>query len=731
MRVPAHALSALVAALNLLNLQTALTSAHSWLECTDYRIDQNSEAGKIWDPSKCMGRARCTGSLSEPGYTFGQDKGFDEHSSSCQCARGSADDNAPKATYTPGQRVCLAYPPKNHVAAPCTNEYIPDAGVRITRSKVGATTDDDDKAATKSYVQGNGEHVSGSFDYKGFQHCPNFCENPDKALCTMCFDLESDLAPGEYSFKWIWDFHGQGDIYTSCWEATVGGEGQQPQAQASGNSSAAGNSQGQATVAMGNPVSYEASPASTPEATQAPTSSPSSSPSSTPTVTSSSPSPTPAVYAAVAGEADADCEDELDVASEDDCDDKLDMAGTNDEDADCEEELDMAAGTGEVGADADPGYGGDNGQSADHTSPSAPAKTENAQNTATGGNYGSGAGNELNAQSPPATTTGGDYSHGNAQNPATGSSYGGGDQGNAQSPPASGDAQTPPSGNSLPASNNVYGANNQGSTHHVHEYGHSNGGHYPRSYSNNHATHDNSKHHEGQPPAATTTGGQSESTPADEVDPGCEQGLTLAKDKPTETSGGGYNTGKVVDTPVAYPSDSQSPEAAAAAPGSTPGTGAEAQSSETAMPAQAAATPETGADADHGQGYGHQGPSQPASDGAAEPATPTAADVSGEAPATEDPDCDEKLPYAYGNETSAVQGEADDDCDKGIPIASEAPGKGEQGGGHHGPHHRNHYHQGESYSFTSEQKPLEGEATNNTQNLDANPVGVVAPYPGE
>ncbi|GAB9477573.1 hypothetical protein Gpo141_00014664, partial [Globisporangium polare] len=86
----AHPIALALAASTLL----ALTSAHSWLECTDYRIDQNSEDAKTWNPSKCQGRARCTGSVSDPGFTFGLDKGFDSHSDKCQCARGSEKDSA-------------------------------------------------------------------------------------------------------------------------------------------------------------------------------------------------------------------------------------------------------------------------------------------------------------------------------------------------------------------------------------------------------------------------------------------------------------------------------------------------------------------------------------------------------------------------------------------------------------------------------------------------------------
>nr|AIG55508.1 secreted protein [Thraustotheca clavata] len=188
--------------------------AHSWLECTDYVVSSPTQT-LVWDSSLCHGRARCSARQTEAG--FGADTGFNHHGKDCQCAYGSDGVTVATPTYTPGQRVCLAYPPKNHVADTCTNSYIPDNGVTISRTALGATNDD---FGTKTYNHLNGEHKTGSIDYKGFQNCPNFCSNMDKALCTMCFDLESDIVPGKYSFKWQWEFN-TNDFYSTCWEATI------------------------------------------------------------------------------------------------------------------------------------------------------------------------------------------------------------------------------------------------------------------------------------------------------------------------------------------------------------------------------------------------------------------------------------------------------------------------------------------------------------------------------
>ncbi|RHY32112.1 hypothetical protein DYB32_002859 [Aphanomyces invadans] len=150
---------------------------------------------------------------------------YQQTTTSCQCNRNAANAytaSTPKAKYTPGQRVCLAYPAKNHVAAPCTNEYIPDSGMRIYRSKKDETSDPALFEWPHEYTHLNGAHVNGVIDYKGFQNCPKFCENKDKALCTVCFDLEHDLADGAYTFHWEWSFNPGQDRYVSCWEVDVG-----------------------------------------------------------------------------------------------------------------------------------------------------------------------------------------------------------------------------------------------------------------------------------------------------------------------------------------------------------------------------------------------------------------------------------------------------------------------------------------------------------------------------
>lgn len=194
--------------------------SHSWLECTDYRFLKGTKDETVWNKNSCFGHARCGARQASAG--FGVDTGFNLHSGKgCQCSEGP--DNykgAIMAKYSPGQLVCLAYPPKTHVAAQCTNPFIPDAGVQITRSALY-----NEGVVAASYSHLNGVHETGVVDFKGFQNCPNFCDDIQGALCTMCFQLENTIVPGKYTFHWIWSFNSMEDQYSACWEAEIGDVG--------------------------------------------------------------------------------------------------------------------------------------------------------------------------------------------------------------------------------------------------------------------------------------------------------------------------------------------------------------------------------------------------------------------------------------------------------------------------------------------------------------------------
>ena len=99
------------------------------------------------------------------------------------------------ATYTTGQQVCLAWPSKNHVAATCTNQYIPDTALKLYATRTG-TSDPTQSVFDQNQVADMGGHVNGVIDFKGFQNCTKFCENMDKSLCVGCFNIPANMAEG-------------------------------------------------------------------------------------------------------------------------------------------------------------------------------------------------------------------------------------------------------------------------------------------------------------------------------------------------------------------------------------------------------------------------------------------------------------------------------------------------------------------------------------------------------
>lgn len=217
--------------------------AHSWVACTDYRVRDPLQAPQglaetdparlRYDDSKCFGYPRDWAEWNgwNADCDFACDRGYNYQPGAsgpaCISTRGSGDYTTrfPMAEYVAGQTVCVAHTVKNHVAAPCTNPYIPDAGQFFYVAGPGLTSDPSlAQFKTKRLEGRDGTHVVPSFDYKGFQNAPGFCQNMpnmDKATGTACFDLPASMAPGQYTFLWSWAFNSPTDEYTTCWEANV------------------------------------------------------------------------------------------------------------------------------------------------------------------------------------------------------------------------------------------------------------------------------------------------------------------------------------------------------------------------------------------------------------------------------------------------------------------------------------------------------------------------------
>ena len=209
--------------LTVITLPTIIS--HSWLECTDYNTDVLGPYSK----SNCRGFPR--GFKNQFEVEFGVDTGFNVESNfidSLICTKrynpNLYNDQIKMATFKPGQIINLVWPAKNHVAAKCTNEFIPDQGVYITRGSVPMLED-----FNINITSINPKHTNGVIDFKGFQRCFNFCDNTDKSPCINSFQLDNDFkASGIYVFKFVWQFN-LGEFYTTCFDAFVSVDGSTPQ----------------------------------------------------------------------------------------------------------------------------------------------------------------------------------------------------------------------------------------------------------------------------------------------------------------------------------------------------------------------------------------------------------------------------------------------------------------------------------------------------------------------
>jgi len=202
--------------------------SHSWLECTKYEGDL-----EVYEKDKCLGLPRpLDANGRNVGNVFGQDIGMDFRPGAERCqgdaTLGTAQ-NFPNGlvTYESGNTYTIAWPPKNHVAAECTNANIPDAFLRLYMTPYNQNAGDPDQATFKQNQVpasfSDEPHVNGQIDFKGFQNCPNFCDDTDKSLCTGTFTLPADVPIGTYTFQWYWAFNGENDLYATCWEAEVTG----------------------------------------------------------------------------------------------------------------------------------------------------------------------------------------------------------------------------------------------------------------------------------------------------------------------------------------------------------------------------------------------------------------------------------------------------------------------------------------------------------------------------
>eukprot|EP01116_Phalansterium_solitarium_P018970 TRINITY_DN5172_c0_g1_i4.p1 TRINITY_DN5172_c0_g1~~TRINITY_DN5172_c0_g1_i4.p1 ORF type:complete len:432 (-),score=68.50 TRINITY_DN5172_c0_g1_i4:140-1381(-) len=193
-------------------------AGHSWVACADYTGNTQT-----YQPGQCRGYAR---NFFRYAGELGADTGFNyQITNGAVCPHPlnnpvSAGYTAayPAATYSVGQTVTLAWPSKNHVAAQCTNQYIPDTEMSIRLSPLNPTADPAIGGFTK--IATLGPHINGQIDFKGFQNCPLFCQNMDKSLCTGTF-VVPNVPAGRYTLLWYWVFNENTPAYTSCMDVTI------------------------------------------------------------------------------------------------------------------------------------------------------------------------------------------------------------------------------------------------------------------------------------------------------------------------------------------------------------------------------------------------------------------------------------------------------------------------------------------------------------------------------
>lgn len=187
---------------------------------------------EVFEKDKCLGLPRPLPGNRNVGGTFGADIGMDfrPQAGGARCQGSATAGTAANypggmVTYETGTSYRLAWAPKNHVAATCSNAFIPDTFLKLYMAPYDQAQGDPDQATFRQNQVpasfSDDPHVRGQIDFKGFQNCPRFCDDTDKSLCTGTFSIPEGTAPGVYTFQWYWAFNGEADLYSTCWEANV------------------------------------------------------------------------------------------------------------------------------------------------------------------------------------------------------------------------------------------------------------------------------------------------------------------------------------------------------------------------------------------------------------------------------------------------------------------------------------------------------------------------------
>jgi hypothetical protein len=195
--------------------------AHSWLECTNYG---DSVTSNVYAVDACEGFMRNWHHVRW-NDGFGADNGMNYQPGSGPLCRdklygGSYSAEFPMSEYSIGETISLLWPAKNHDAEDCTNPYIPS-----TATKLYVTCDYNNDMDVAS-LEEDWDLVE-DWGPDGFQNCPFFCDNTDKAICTQDFKVPN-VPCTVPTFLWYWAFNSDSDLYTACFEADIREVGKPP-----------------------------------------------------------------------------------------------------------------------------------------------------------------------------------------------------------------------------------------------------------------------------------------------------------------------------------------------------------------------------------------------------------------------------------------------------------------------------------------------------------------------
>ncbi len=190
-------------------------SAHSWLHCVKYNKTAPLTVGSIQN-SLCSAFPRGMNANNVFGLDVGQDY-IPSNDVACKQPPGTL---LPMST---AESYKIIWPAKNHKSDACTNPYIPDNKLQLFAYPGGPSEADPplSRWATPQYLLKDLKS-----DGKGFQNCPDFCSNPDKAPCYGEVSYKS-LAAGPYKILWYWEFN-TGQFYTHCYDVLISGAGAAP-----------------------------------------------------------------------------------------------------------------------------------------------------------------------------------------------------------------------------------------------------------------------------------------------------------------------------------------------------------------------------------------------------------------------------------------------------------------------------------------------------------------------